>query len=456
MSQLALLGGTPVRKKPFLSSVIIDGNEKRLVNRVLKDKELSRFMGSPSKDINKLLTMSSSEAERHEGQYFSFLGGKMVRRFEAGFAKRFEVPFAISVNSATSGLVAALGACGIGPGDEVITTSMSFNATALSILGMNSIPVFVDVDPDTFCLDPKKILEAITPKTRAILVVHLLGRSADMGAIMKIAKAHNLKVVEDCAQAPGTKYKDKYVGTIGDLGVFSFQETKNMTTGEGGMVVTKDPIMAKRVRLIRNHGESIPDGAWDKNDLVNIVGMNYRMTELTAAIGVAQLGKLDMNNRIRTENADFLIKSLKRFRGIRIPRYKRSEVPHALAMCYDARVTGVKRASILAALRAEGIPVGSGYLRTMYANPIFLKRIAYGINGCPWSCHSYRRKREYKHGDCPTAETLLNERFIWFYNINRPNKRRDMEDVVEAFKKVYDNLDLLRDYKSETEVRYKW
>ncbi|MFA5340051.1 MAG: DegT/DnrJ/EryC1/StrS family aminotransferase [Candidatus Omnitrophota bacterium] len=456
MSQLALFGGTPVRKKPFMSPVIIDGDERRYVNKVLKDKELSRFMGSPSKDIKSLLVMGSVEAEKHEGQYFSFLGGKMVRKFEAAFARRFKVPFAISVNSATSGLVSALGACGMGPGDEVITTGMSFNATALSILGMNSIPVFVDVDPNTFCLDPEKIKRALTSKTKAILVVHLLGRAADMDSIMRIAKARRLKVIEDCAQAPGTKYKGKYVGTIGDLGVFSFQETKNITTGEGGMVVTKDPAMAKRVRLIRNHGESIPDASWGKDDLVNIVGMNYRMTELTAAVGVAQLKKLDKNNRIRTENASFLIKSLEHFQGIRVPRHEKGVVPHVLAMCYDAHATGVERSNILAALRAEGIPVGSGYLKTMYENPIFLKKVAYGLNNCPWSCHSYRRKIQYKQGDCPVAEELLSESFIWFYHINRPNTRHDMEDVVKAFKKVYDNLYALRNYKSNSEVRYKW
>ncbi len=456
MSRLALFGGEPVRKRPLLSPVMIDGNERRYVDRVLKNKELSRFMGSPSKGIGKLLLMGSVEAEKHEGQYFSFLGGRMVRKFEAGFARRFGVPFAISVNSATSGLVSALGACGIGPGDEVITTSMSFNATALSILGVNSIPVFVDVDPDTFCIDPKKIRRALTPKTKAILVVHLLGRSADMDPIMRIAKEHRLKVIEDCAQAPGSKYKGRYVGTIGNLGVFSFQETKNITTGEGGMVITKDPVMAKRVRLIRNHGESIPDASWSKDDLVNIVGMNYRMTELTAAVGVAQLKKLDKNNRIRTGNTGFLIRSLESLRGIRIPHYEKGEVPHILAMCYDARVTGVERSSILAALRAEGIPVGSGYLKTMYENPIFLKKVAYGLNNCPWSCHSYRRKIRYKQGDCPVAERLLRESFIWFYHINRPNTRRDMEDVVKAFKKVYDNLDALRKYKSNKEVRYKW
>ena len=157
MSKLAIFGGVPVREEPFKTSVVVDEQEWEYVKQVLGKREFSRFMGSPSKDIEKQLTMSSVEAESYESQYFTFLGGKMVRRFEAEFAKKFGVPYAISVNSATSGLSAALGSAGIGPGDEVITTCMSFNATAASILLFNSIPVFVDVDCKNYCLDPNEI-----------------------------------------------------------------------------------------------------------------------------------------------------------------------------------------------------------------------------------------------------------------------------------------------------------
>ena len=380
----------------------------------------------------------------------------MVRKFEADFARKFKVPYAITVNSATSGLSSALGAAGLGPGDEVITTCMSFNATALSILTFNSIPVFVDVSKKNYCLDPLKIKKAITKKTRAILVVHLLGNPADMDAIMRTAKQHKLIVIEDCAQAPGTKYKGRYVGTIGDLGVFSFQETKNITTGEGGMVVTKNPEFAKRARMIRNHGESVPDSSWDTVDLVNLVGMNFRMTELTAALGVAQLAKLDENNRIRTENSYFLSENLRDIPGVSVPKYGPGVVPHVFPLLYDKKATGIERFKILAALRAEGIPVGSGYLKLMYENPIFLKKIAYGKGHCPWSCNQYGLKREYKPGDCPTAGDLLKEKFIWFYHINRPNTINDMKDVVKAFKKVFDNIESLKTAKIEGAIGYKW
>ena len=456
MIDLAILGGEPVRKRPFLSSVVVDDLERQYLMEVINRKEFSRFMGSPTKDMERLLVMPSEEAEHHKNQYFSFLGGRMVRKFEAEFARKFGVPFAISVNSATSGLSAALGAAGIGPGDEVITTSMSFNATATSILLFNSIPVFVDVDQNTFCLNPAEVERAITPKTKAILVVHLLGNAADMDKIMAIAQKNNLVVVEDCAQAPGTRHKGNYVGTFGNLGVFSFQETKNITTGEGGMVITKDSVLAKKVRLIRNHGESIPDNSWDDHSLINLVGMNFRMTELTAALGVAQLAKLDENNRVRTENAHLLAAQLQELPGLKVPAYPSGVVPHVFPLIYDAHITGVGRDRILAALRAEGIPVGSGYLRLMYENPIFLRKVAYGKQHCPWSCHLYNFSRDYQPGDCPIAENLLREKFIWFYHINPPNGNADMNDVLCAFRKVFNNLNLLKKYDMDIEVPYKW
>jgi len=456
MSELALLGGTPVRSAPFRSSVVVDDSEWSCIREVLKREEFSRFMGSPTPDIDKLLVMSSTEAADLGGQYFSFLGGRMVRQFEAEFAEKFGVAYAISVNAATSGLVAALGAADIGPGDEVITTCMSFNATAMSILVFNAIPVFVDVEDKTFCMDPEAIERAITPQTKAILVVHLLGNPAEMDAIMAIARKHNLRVIEDAAQAPGTIYRDRYVGTIGDMGVYSFQETKNIMTGEGGMVVTNDPSLARKVRLIRNHGESIPDDSWDDASLVNLVGLNFRMTELTAALGISQLGKLDENNRVRNSNALFLIEELQGLPGIVLPVFKNGTVPHVFSMLYDESLTGIERQKLLAAMRAEGIPVGSGYLRLMYENPLFLKKIAYGKNHCPWSCHLYGKERTYKKGDCPVGEELLRRRFIWFYNINRPNTTEDMRDVSRAFRKVFNKLEALRKLEADFKIPYKW
>ena len=457
MSKLAITGGKPIRKAEFSASIFIDDDEQLLIQKVLDRREFSRFMGSPSLDIDKQLSMPSTSAVDYKSQYFTFLGGKMVRLFESEFAKKFAQPFAISVNSCTSGLSVALGACGIGPGDEVITTCMSFNATAMSILMFNSIPVFVDISPDNYCMDPGKISEAITDKTKAILVVHLLGFPADMDSILNIAREHELYVIEDCAQAPGTKYRGKYVGTFGNFGVFSFQETKNIMTGEGGMVITADPDLAKKARLIRNHGESVPDSSWKDEELVNMVGMNFRMTEVTAALGVAQLRKLDENNRLRKKNADYLCDKLKTLSGLQTPVFDSDTIPHVVPFIYESKDGGPDRNKVLEALRAEGIPVGSGYTRLMSDNPIFQRKIAYGKGNCPWSCHLYGVERDYSIDEFPVSRDLLENRFIWFYHIGRPNGFKDMDDVGKAFKKVFSQLGELKKISISNEVKkYKW
>lgn len=457
MDKLALLGGQPARSTPFAPSVNIDRRERELVNEVLDNGEFSRFMGSPTEDIDQLLTMPSSEACDYKSQYFSFLGGRMVRRFERDFANKMGAPYAISVTSATTGLITALAAAGCGPGDEVITTCLSFNATALAILGFNSVPRFVDVSERNFCLDPALVEAAVNKRTKAILVVHLLGFPADMDTILAIARRLNLKVIEDCAQSPRTLYQGRPVGTIGDAGVFSFQETKNMMTGEGGMVVTSNPTMARRCRLIRNHGESVPDSTWSATDLDNLVGQNYRMTELTAALGIAQLEKLDDNNAQRTENTRRLQAGVDGLPGLNIIPFPDGAVPHVLPFLYDADVTGVSRDDILRALRAEGIPVGSGYVRLMPENPLFVKKVAYGQGGCPWTCHLYGLTPDYGVENFPVAKRLIGERFLWFYHIHAPNGPADMDQAIAAFRKVFTNLDQIREGGFEKKkLGYKW
>lgn len=457
MDKLALLGGKPVRTTPFAPSVVLDGRERELVNEVLDRGEFSRFMGSPTEDIGELLVMPSEAACDYKTQYFTFLGGRMVRRFERDFARRMGAPFAVSVNSATSGLTTALAATGCGPGHEVITTCLSFNATALSVLGFNSVPVFADVCEDNFCLDPARVEAAVTERTRAILVVHLLGFPADMEAILAIARRHNLKVVEDCAQAPGTLCQGRPVGTIGDAGVFSFQETKNMMTGEGGMIITSDPALARRCRLIRNHGESVPDDSWSAADLDNLVGLNFRMTELTAALGCAQLEKLDSNNARRTANARRVQEGVAGLPGLAVVPFPEGAVAHLLPFLYDAQQTGVSRDDVLRALRAEGAPVGSGYVRLMPENPLFQKQVAYGQGGCPWTCHLYGGRADYRVENFPVAKSLISERFIWFYHIHAPNGPEDMDQAAAAFRKVFSNLDQLRTGNFEKKkLGYKW
>lgn len=455
MSNLALLGGAKAVTLPLKSSVVIDDDERRLVNEVLDRGEISRFMGSPTPGIEEVLVLPSVEAEDYSPQYFTFLGGRMIRRFEADAARYFGVKYMVSANSATSCLSMALAAAGVGPGDEVITTCMSFNATAMSILMFNSIPVFVDVSAKNFCLDPVEVEKAITPRTKAILVVHLLGFPADMNAIMAIAERHSLVVIEDCAQAPGTKIDGRYVGTIGHAGIFSLQETKNFQTGEGGLLATNNPAIARKARLIRNHGESVPDDTWSNEDLVNVVGFNFRMTEMTAAFGVGQMAKLSENNRVRAENTRYLTKALAGFPGLLPVPFAAEWVPHIMPMLYNAEKTGVSRALVLRALREEGVPVGSGYVRLMSENPLFTRRVAYGRRGCPWTCagEGYTPPTF----PCPIAKNLLRNQFIWLYHINRPNGAAEMEQIAEAFRKVFSGLtELTNCPESETALGYKW
>lgn len=458
MEELALLGGKPVRTKPFASSVVVDADERREVGEVLKNREFSRFMGSPTEDIQRVLRLKSAEALSYNPQYFTFLGGRKVREFERDFARRFGADYAVSVNSATSGLSTAAGAIGVEPGDQIITTSLSFHATAASVLAFNAVPAFCDVSRRNFCLDSEKIEALITPRTRAVLVVHLLGFPADMEKILAVARRRGLKVIEDCAQAPGTRCQGRLAGTIGDLGVFSFQETKNITTGEGGMIVTNDPELAARCRLIRNHGESVPDESWPESALINLIGFNFRMTELTAALGIAQLRKLDENNRWRNRNAERLRDRLKGLPGLKIPEEIPGTVYHIFPVLYDEGKTGVPREKIVHALRAEGIPAGTGYTRLMYENPLFLKRIAFGSKGFPFTASGGDGQGvSYRRGMTPVAEDLVRRRFLWFYHLNRPNTLKDMEDAARAFEKVFSRLEALKEWDpSGRKLAYKW
>ena len=262
MAKLAINGGKPLRTKPFPSYVSIGEEEKRAVLEVLESTVLSKFLGTWSAD---------------------FYGGPRVQKLEQEWAEYFRVKHAVSVNSATSGLYAAVGAAGVGPGDEVIVSPYTMTASATAPLVYGAIPVFADIDPDIFCITPEAIRRCITPYTRAIIAVDLFGHPADMDEIIEVARQHNLMVIEDAAQAPGALYKGRYAGTLGDMGVFSLNYHKTVHCGEGGIVVTNDDNLAERVRLIRNHAEVVVKDKGVQN-IVNMVGFNYRMTEIEAAI----------------------------------------------------------------------------------------------------------------------------------------------------------------------------
>ena len=445
--KLAILGGQPLRKKPFKLEPRIDQDEELMVLDAIRKKNFSRYIGSSSLDIEELLIMSSAEAAKLSSDW-NFLGGENVRLFAAEFAEKFKVKYAIPINSATSGLSVALAASGIGPRDEVIVPALSFTATGTSVLMFNSIPVFVDVDPKTFCIDPVIVKKKITPRTKAILPVHLLGNSCDMDALKKIANQYQLKIIEDCAQSPGVLYKGKYVGSIGDAGVFSFQQSKNIMTGEGGMIITDNPEIARRARLIMNHGEAVMEDHHSIEELANTFGFNFRMPELSAALGRAQLKKLDLVNQKRNENFQFLVDHLGGINGF-TPPYIPKEVTyvcHIAGFLYDFQKIGLSRDLFLAALRAEGIPTGSGYVRLLYQNPFFLRRASYGKESCPWFCTEKHSDITYQNGQCPIAENLIDEKFIWFYQIGHPCTLADMNDVVRAVKKILKGCDGLLEH----------
>lgn len=284
MAKLALKGGTPVRTKLFPAYNTIGQEEKDAVMKVLDSGNLSQYLG----------------AWHHD-----FFGGPTVRKFEEDWCRHFGFKHAITVNSNTSGLFTAIGALGIQPGDEVIVSPYSMSASAIAPLVYGGIPVFADIDANTLCMSAGSIEKCITPRTKAILIVHIMGHPADMDAIMALAKKNNLKVIEDCAQAPMGKYKGKYVGSFGDLSVFSLNYHKHIHTGEGGVIVTENDDLAFRCQMIRNHAENIT-GPKEVKDLTNLIGYNYRMTEIECAIGIEQLKKLPSLLGQRLQNTSFL------------------------------------------------------------------------------------------------------------------------------------------------------
>lgn len=428
MAKLAINGGTPIRTKLFPAYNTIDEHEKRAVIKVLESGNLSQFLGAWHKD---------------------FYGGPNIQQFEKDWANAFTTKHAITVNSNTSGLITAIGACGIKPGDEVIVSPYSMSASALAPIIYGAVPVFADIDYDNFGLSPESIEKNITIHTRAILVVHIFGNPAPMDEIMSIARKHNLYVIEDCAQAPMAKYKDKFVGTIGDIGVFSLNYHKHIHTGEGGVIITNDDDLAERCSLIRNHGENIIEPKKIKN-IVNTYGFNFRMTEIEAAIGIEQLKKLPWLIETRIKNANYLASEIGKINGIIPPKIEpgSKHVYYQQAFKFKKELVGIDRNIFINAIKAE-IPsavlredtplIGIGYVKPLYLQPLYQQRGSY----CSFNCKKYKGKVDYSKGICPIVEKLhFDELFTTEYM--RPGMTQmDMDDVIEAFNKVRQNINEL-------------
>lgn len=436
MTALALLGGTPVRTKLFPAYTVIGEDEKKAAQAVLESGILSRYLGTWSDD---------------------FFGGPEVRAFEEEWAQAYSARHAVSVNSATSGLYAAVGAAGVGPGDEVIVSPYTMMASATAPVVFNSVPVFADIDPQTFCLDPQSIRERITPRTRAIVVVHLFGQSADMDAIMEIAERENLVVIEDCAQAPFAAYKGRPVGTLGHMGVFSLNYHKHIHTGEGGVVTTNDDTYCERLQLIRNHAEAVVAKKGVAN-LVNMIGFNFRLGEIEAAIGRCQLRKGPDLVAARQANVAYLEEKLSGFPGLALPAVGpgNSHAYYVHALTYDEDEMGIPRALFVNALKAElpacelreheGALIGVGYVRPLYMEPMYRDVVGYGETGCPFTCPHYEGKAEYGDGLCPRCEDAHFRTLITHELMRPPMTKSDLNDVANAFYKVAENLTDLRDH----------
>jgi dTDP-4-amino-4,6-dideoxygalactose transaminase len=417
-TRLAIDGGDPLRKRPFAPNCLIGGRERELLLEAFESRSWSGFRaGAQGHDLRALCEIPSAEAVRFDDGEALFLGGRWTRRLEAMFAARAGVRYAVACNSATSGLVMAAGALDLGAGDEVLVPCMSFHATATALVPWGCTPVFVEVRPDTFCIDARDAAVKITARTKAIVVVHLGGAPADMDAI----RALGLPVIEDCAQALGARWRGTEVGAVGDAGVCSLTETKSITCGEGGIVLTDNPAIARKARLIRNHGEGVAPDSWSDAELKNIVGMNFRLTDLQAAIAIAQLEQLDERNRTRDENAGRLAEGLARW-----PAFARQALePHGTPAWYVhmtrylARRGMPSRDELAAMLAAEGIPAVAGYPRLLHQNPIFA-----------------RRGPQYGTGACPRSEAL-NRELLWFPIVNPPNAPEDMDDAVAAVEKIF-------------------
>lgn len=354
--------------------------------------------------------------------------GEWTKRFERAFAEYVGVRHAVAVMNGTAALHVALRSVGVGPGDEVVTSPFTFISSASCIVHQNAIPVFADIDRETFNIDPASLEEKIGEATKAVVVVHLAGHPAEMDEIEKISEEHGLSVVEDAAQAIGAEYRGKRVGGLGDVAAFSFYLSKNITTGEGGMVTTNDDGVWRRALLARNHGQV---GKYR----YEVIGYNYRMTELQAALGLKQLERIDELNERRREIAKIYMDELEGEDCLALP-VEKSHVKHAwhiFNVLLELEKLRVNRDRIVEAIRAERVPVSAAYPSVLYLERAFQRMDAHG-RGCPWSCPFYRGRVEYKKGMCPNAE-WVSERVFTLYTMPSLTDE-DVLDIARAVKKV--------------------
>ena len=422
-SNLALYGGQKLIKKKFKKYISIDKKDIDAAIKVLKKGTLSDYLGEKSP---------------------KFYGGYYVQKFERFLEKYFRVKHAITTNSWTSGLISAVGAIGTDPGDEIIVTTWTMCASATAILHWNAIPIFADIEKETFNIDPKSIEKNITNRTIAIMAVDIFGHPANMKMIKKIAKKYNLKVITDNAQSIGTYYNKKYSGTLGDIGGFSLNCHKHINTGEGGILVTNNDKYAKRLRLIRNHAEAIVDNSLN-NLTPNMIGHNFRLGEIESAIGIQQIKKLKSKVKRRQKIALKLTKALNKLPGIKTPKIQKN-CTHAFyiyALLIDEKKIKVKKNKIYDALVAEGLDNILDKYFNLHLLPMYQKKFAYGNKGFPWTADFARKNINYKKGICPNAEKLNKDNLIILELCVHEYSDKEVNLVIKCFQKVWKSFNLV-------------
>lgn len=423
---LAINGGSPIRTHPFPVRKTMGKEEKEAVLRVMDSDVLSGFVGADCS---------------------AFYGGKEVKNLEAEWKDRFDVKHAISVSSWTAGLQVIMGAIGIEPGDEVICPPYTMSASATSALFYGGVPVFADIDKDTYNINPESIRKNISTRTKAIVVVHLFGNPANMHEIIKIGKEHNLRIIEDAAQSPGVQYKGQQVGSIADIGGFSLNYHKHIHCGEGGVIVTNDDELAKKCMLIRNHGENVVESFKFEN-ISNLFGSNYRLTELQAGIATSQLKKLDGILEKRNRLAKHLDNRLKDIKGLNQP-YLEKDNTHSYYMYpirYEEEVIGISRSTFRMAVMAElprptswdTTPLAEGYVKPLYFSKLYQDQIALGSKGFPFNVNK-EIVYNYQEGLCPIAENMYSKELLVSPLIQEAMEIKDIDSFADALAKVVKN-----------------
>lgn len=416
MGKLAITGGKPVRKKRFDPWPIYTEKEKKQLEAVLKGHDWG-------------------------GQPFP---GKHAAAFSKKFAKLHTAKYGTCVNTGTVAIQAALKAIDIRPGDEVLVPAYTWEGTVGPVLLVNAVPVFVDVDPDTYCMDAKLVEQAITPKTRALLPVHLGMRFADLDVLVPLAKKHGIKLIEDCAHAHGGMWRGKGAGSYGDLGAFSFQTSKLITAGEGGAVITNNLEYFERVQTYVNAGRASMTDKFHHR----FIGFNYRMGEFQAAILEAQLERLPQQAKVREKNMKILESALRDTPAIGLlkpePRITRL-APYGYVMKYFAgKAKGIPRAAFVAALQTEGIPCDGLFYEPVYCSSLFT------LDPTEYPALSWGRpnpldlRNMYK---CPAAERAAYHEAVWFPHQLFLGGKENINSITDGVFKVLENIEELRGFE---------